>query len=79
MGKEGRRIAMNLNLNSELHAELCKLPVEQQRQVLEFARALTRAKVHGVKGQDLLRFAGTIESEDLATIAQTIEEGCENC
>ena len=68
---------MNSNLNSELNAELYKLPIEQWFQVLEFARTLTRAKVHGVKGQDLLRFAGTIESEDLATIAQTIEEGCE--
>ncbi len=68
---------MNSNLNSELNAELCKLPIEQRFQVLEFARTLTRAKVHGVKGQDLLRFAGTIESEDLATITQTIEEGCE--
>ena len=68
---------MNPNLNSELNAELCKLPIEQRFQVLEFARTLTRAKVHGVKGQDLLRFAGTIESEDLATITQTIEEGCE--
>ena len=68
---------MNSNLHSELNVELCKLPIEQQFQALEFARTLTRAKVHGVKGQDLLRFAGTIESEDLATIAQTIEEGCE--
>ena len=68
---------MNSNLNSELNAELCKLPIEQRFQVLEFARTLTRAKVHGVKGQDLLRFAGTIEPEDLATITQTIEEGCE--
>ena len=68
---------MNSKLDSELHAELCKLPIEQQRQVLEFARALTKARVHGVKGQGLLRFAGSIESEDLATIAQAIEEGCE--
>lgn len=68
---------MNSNLNSELNAELCKLPIEQRFQVLEFARTLTKAKVQGVKGQDLLRFAGTIEPEDLATITQTIEEGCE--
>ena len=68
---------MNSNLNSELNAELCKLPIEQRFQVLEFARTLARAKVHGVKGQDLLRFAGSIESEDLETITQTIEEGCE--
>ncbi|MBW2166104.1 MAG: hypothetical protein JRG74_08425 [Deltaproteobacteria bacterium] len=68
---------MNSNLNSELNAELCKLPIEQRFQVLEFARTLTKAKVHGVKGQALLRFAGTIEPEDLATITQTIEVGCE--
>ena len=28
-------------------------------------------------GKDLLRFAGTIDSEELITIEQTINEGCE--
>ena len=68
---------MNSTLSSELNEELYKLPIVQQFQVLEFARTLAGAKVHGVKGQDLSRFAGTIESEELTIIAETIEEGCE--
>ena len=53
-----------------------KIRVEQQRQVLEFARVLAKARRDdGVPGKDLLRFAGTIDSEDITTIEQTINEG----
>ena len=68
---------MSPTLETEVREQLSHLPLEQQRQVLEFARALVAARVHGVPGQALLRFAGTIDSEDLAAMAQTIEEGCE--
>jgi len=36
--------------------------LEQQRQVLQFARALATVKVRGVPGQNLLHFAGTIDT-----------------
>ena len=38
---------------------------------------LSNARIHGVPGQNLLRFAGTIDHEDLMIIEQTIKEGCE--
>jgi hypothetical protein len=31
----------------------------------------------GTPGRDLLRFAGTLDSADLAAMARAIEEGCE--
>jgi len=65
------------NLETEICAYLHQLPLEQQRHVLEFVRALATAQVRGVLGQALLRFAGAIDASDLATMAQAIEDGCE--
>ncbi len=64
-------------LGTAIQEQLMQLSLEQQRQVLEFARALVAARVHGVPGQTLLRFAGLIESDDLAIMQQSIKEGCE--
>jgi hypothetical protein len=64
-------------LETEICEHLHQLPLEQQRQVLEFVRALVTAQVRGVPGQALLRFAGAIDASDLAAIAQAIEDGCE--
>ncbi len=64
-------------LESEICACLHQLSLEQQRHVLEFVRALVAARVRGVPGQTLLRFAGAIDASDLATMAQEIEDGCE--
>ena len=68
---------INITVEKDLREQLRNLPIDQQRQVLEFARALVKARVHGVPGKDLMRFAGTINPEDLITIEQTINEGCE--
>jgi hypothetical protein len=66
---------------SKLEVEICqylhRLPLEQQRHVLEFVRTLAATQVRGVPGQALLRFAGAIDAGDLATMAQAIEDGCE--
>lgn len=64
-------------LEQAILEQLSYLEFEQQRQVLDFVRALILARKRGVPGQDLLRFAGTLGAEDLATMAQAIEEGCE--
>jgi hypothetical protein len=64
-------------VEKDIYEQLGRLPIEQQRQVLEFARALASTRVHGVPGKDLLRFEGTINHEDLITIEHTIKEGCE--
>jgi hypothetical protein len=64
-------------LEQELHEHLHQLAIEQQRQVVDFARALAVTRVRGVPGQTLLQFAGAIEADDVATMAQAIEDGCE--
>jgi hypothetical protein len=65
----------NQSLQKEILDQLSKLPIEQQRQVLDFARTL--AKPIGKQGKDLLHFAGGINAEDLKLMSQAIEEGCE--
>ena len=62
-------------LQRELFDQIDKLPLDQQRRVLEFARSL--AKPMGKPGVELLSFGGTIESVDLNAITKAIEEGCE--
>ena len=57
--------------------QLKVLPYELQWRVLEFTRALATSIPHGVPGQQLLRFAGSIPFDDLQLMRQAIEEGCE--
>ena len=64
-------------LETEIQDQLSQLSLEQQRQVLEFARALVIARVRGVSGQALLGFAGLIEDDDLTLMRQAIEDDCE--
>lgn len=52
-----------------------RLPSADKVRVLEFARSLERRR--GVPGRNLLKFAGTIDPEDLEVMKQAIEEGCE--
>lgn len=65
------------SIESEIYQELEQLPIEQRRQVLEFARSLKTAQIRGVSGQSLLRFAGAIEGSELAIMKQAIEQSCE--
>lgn len=64
-------------LEQELHQQLSVLSLEQQRQVLDFARALALARPHGVPGETLLRFGGMFDPDDLRAMEQAIEEECE--
>ena len=64
-------------VEQEIHHQLEVLPVSQQRQVLDFARALAIARPRGVPGQSLLSLAGTIDAPDLAVISQAVREDCE--
>ena len=68
---------MSRNLQSEIGEQLRVLPPDEQRLVLDFARALAVSKIQGVPGEQLLRFAGTIPREDLKRMSAAIEEGCE--
>ena len=64
-------------IEKELHEQLEHLLAEQQRQVLEFARALATAQPRGVPGKDLLKFAGSIEKDELKIMSRAVEEDCE--
>jgi len=64
-------------LVQELHEHLDRLPPEEQRRVLAYARALAALPAQGVPGHALLTFGGTISADDLATISQAIEDACE--
>ena len=68
----------NPTVVKDIQKKLGRLPFEQQRQVLEFVRIIARVKIKGVKGKDLLRFAGCIEHEELMNIDQAINDGCES-
>jgi hypothetical protein len=68
---------INPSLQREILSELDKLGSEQQQQVLDFARTLTKMTSKGISGQELLSLAGTIELDDLAVMAKAIEDDCE--
>lgn len=53
------------------------MPQHLQWQVLEFVRALVKAEVRGTPGQQLLRFAGSIPTDDLQVMREAIEQDCE--
>jgi len=57
--------------------QLKALPHELQWRVLEFTRALALSTPHGVPGQQLLRFAGSIPADDVRLMSEAIEQGCE--
>ncbi|XZE19919.1 hypothetical protein SH449x_005249 [Pirellulaceae bacterium SH449] len=68
---------VDATIQTELSNCLEKLPVDRQRQVLEFALTLETSAIHGVRGADLLRFAGVIDKSDLDAMSRAIEDGCE--
>lgn len=61
-------------MEQELHHQLENLPLGQQRQVLDFARALSLAQPNGVPGSVLLPFAGTIEPDGLLIMSKAADE-----
>lgn len=65
------------SIRSELLEEMGKLAGEDQRRVLDFARALARTQLQGTPGRELLRFSGVISSEDADHMNAVIEEECE--
>lgn len=63
-------------IDVEIFTHLHELPSAQQYQVLEFVRTLA-TQTHTMSGHKLLRFAGTIDNNDLIKMTQTIFDGCE--
>ena len=66
----------NATLKKELDIQWENLPSVQQRQVVEFARALNQSRPRGIPGKDLLRFAGTLSDQEAKEMMEAIEEGC---
>jgi hypothetical protein len=55
---------------------LDQLSEGEQRKLLEFAENLP-SPPRGTPGRDLLKFFGTIESEECRRMTEAIEAGCE--
>lgn len=68
---------MSISIIDQVVEQLRSMPQPLQSQVLNFARTLVDSKIRGVPGQQLLRFAGAIPSEDLQLMEEAIELGCE--
>lgn len=68
---------MSISIIDQVVEQLRAMPQPLQSQVLNFARTLVDSQIRGVPGQQLLRFAGTIPSEDLQLMEEAIELGCE--
>jgi hypothetical protein len=68
---------MEPGMEKELMKQLEQLGLEEQREVLDFARTLATCKRGGTPGKSLIRFGGMIDAADLAIITEAIEEGCE--
>ncbi len=68
---------MDTAIIDKIIEQLEALPHELQRRVLEYTRSLTLPTPPGVPGQQLLRFAGTISSDDAHLMRVAIELGCE--
>ncbi len=68
---------MSTFIINQVVEQLKVMPQPLQQQVLMFARTLVNAKIRGASGQQLLRFAGTISSDDLQLMREAIEQDCE--
>ena len=62
---------MNISIIDEVIEQLKVMPQHLQWQVLEFVRTLVKAEVRGTPGRQLLRFAGSIPSDDLRCVKQS--------
>jgi len=68
-------------INSEVKKELLQrmdhLSFASQKQLLGYVSMVDR-RARGVKGKNLLSFAGSIDGDDLKAIKKFIETGCES-
>lgn len=67
---------MTNQVTTKIVDALDDLALEQQREVLAFARSL-KSQPTGVSGSSLVKFAGNIPATDLTQMQAAIEEDCE--
>jgi hypothetical protein len=63
-------------IKQKILERLDQLSEGEQRKILEFAENLPSTP-KGTPGKDLLRFFGTIDSEECRRMEEAIEAGCE--
>ena len=68
---------MDIPIVEKVIEQMKNLPKELQWRVLEFTRALVVSTSQGIAGVNLLRFAGTIPQDDIKSMKEAIEQGCE--
>lgn len=61
-------------LEKAILAEMHHLEIGQQKKVLEYTRSLAQGSLKGVAGKQLLRFAGSIDKDDLQKMTESIED-----
>ena len=67
---------MAQRIEKELHEQITRLKDDQQLRLLEFARSLADSPGKGEAGKTLMRFAGTIEKDEIVAIETAIDDGC---
>ena len=65
---------VDTEVQTQLIAQLDKLPLPKQQRVLEYARSLSDPIIRGVPGDRLLRFAGTFTDEEAKEFLQASED-----
>ena len=68
---------MNTSIIDRVVEQLKVMPHQKQWQVLQFTETLLKAEVRGTPGKQLLRFAGSIPSDELQLMNQAISQDCE--
>ena len=61
----------------EIIEKLEQLSEQQQKQILEYVKAMLQGAPQGTPGRELLRFAGAIPMEEIEQIRQAIDQDCE--
>ena len=64
-------------IDNEMLELWSRLDGEGRRAVLDFAKGIEVSPADGVPGAELVRFAGTIDAEELERMSAAIEDGCE--
>ena len=67
---------IDTEVQTQLIAQLDKLPLPKQQRVLEYARSLGEP-IKGTPGKGLLELCGIMPREDAEEIMRAIEEDCE--
>jgi hypothetical protein len=65
------------SIPDEVLREVEKLSAVEQRQVMDFMRALGSARPRGTPGAELTCFAGALSEESVDEMMAAIGEGCE--